>query len=104
MRQILRQSFVLPYQPPNHRSKKLCVRAATVSVVQVLTLFATAGVSLMAPLASIPPPVDFSRDIQPMLEKRCYSCHSRLKQKSDLRLDAGALIHKGGTDRPLTDT
>src|SRR6185503_13630949 len=39
---------------------------------------------------------DYQRDIKPILRDRCYSCHSRLKQKSDLRLDAGALILKGG--------
>ena len=31
---------------------------------------------------------------------RCYSCHSGVKQKGGLRLDAGALIHKGGDDGP----
>ncbi len=39
---------------------------------------------------------DYERDIKPLLQQRCYSCHSRLKQKGELRLDAGALIHKGG--------
>jgi hypothetical protein len=39
---------------------------------------------------------DYERDIKPILLQRCYPCHSRLKQKSGLRLDAGALIHKGG--------
>ncbi|HEU0011330.1 MAG TPA: PSD1 and planctomycete cytochrome C domain-containing protein [Verrucomicrobiae bacterium] len=39
---------------------------------------------------------DYQQDIKPILRDRCYSCHSRLKQKSDLRLDAGALILKGG--------
>src|SRR6185503_244901 len=46
---------------------------------------------------------DYQRDIKPILEKRCYSCHSRLKQKSDLRLDAGALIHKGGKHGPVIE-
>jgi hypothetical protein len=49
---------------------------------------ATASTSLAAP--------DYQRDIKPILRDRCYSCHSRLKQKSDLRLDAGALVLKGG--------
>ncbi len=44
---------------------------------------------------------DYERDIKPILEERCYSCHSRLKQKADLRLDAGALIHKGGKNGPV---
>ena len=44
---------------------------------------------------------EYSREIKPILEKRCYSCHSRLKQEGKLRLDAGALIHKGGMDGPV---
>jgi hypothetical protein len=43
---------------------------------------------------------DYERDIRPILQQRCYSCHSRLKQKSELRLDAGILIHKGGKHGP----
>ena len=42
----------------------------------------------------------YEREIKPLLAEHCYSCHSRLKQKGDLRLDAGALIHKGGSDGP----
>ena len=38
----------------------------------------------------------YSREVRPLLEQRCYPCHSRLKQKGELRLDAGVLIHKGG--------
>lgn len=49
-------------------------------------------------LQSSPP--DYRRDIKPILEKRCYSCHGRLKQKADLRLDAGFLVLKGGKDGP----
>ncbi len=44
---------------------------------------------------------NYFHDIKPILEKRCYSCHSRLKQKSELRLDAGALILKGGKHGPV---
>jgi len=43
---------------------------------------------------------DYDRDIKPIFQQRCYSCHSRLKQKSNLRLDAGSLIHKGGKHGP----
>ena len=41
---------------------------------------------------------DYERDIKPIFQQRCYECHSRLKQKGGLRLDAGALIHKGGKE------
>jgi Protein of unknown function (DUF1553)/Protein of unknown function (DUF1549)/Planctomycete cytochrome C len=38
--------------------------------------------------------VDFSREIQPLLADRCYSCHGPDKQKSGLRLDQklGAML------------
>ncbi len=39
----------------------------------------------------------FYRDvIQPLLEARCYSCHSAKKQKGQLRLDAPEFIVRGG--------
>jgi uncharacterized membrane protein len=34
--------------------------------------------------------------IQPILEARCYDCHSSTKQKGDLRLDREELITRGG--------
>ncbi len=36
--------------------------------------------------------VDYSTDIKPLLKDRCVSCHGTLKQKGNLRLDAGALL------------
>ncbi|MBX7207815.1 MAG: PSD1 and planctomycete cytochrome C domain-containing protein [Verrucomicrobiaceae bacterium] len=38
--------------------------------------------------------VDYVKDIKPLLKERCASCHGTVKQKGDLRLDAGALISK----------
>lgn len=34
--------------------------------------------------------------VQPILESRCYSCHSSKKQKGELRLDGTDLLLKGG--------
>ena len=39
---------------------------------------------------------DYLRDIKPVLKTKCYACHSSLKQKGDLRLDAGKFIHESG--------
>lgn len=36
--------------------------------------------------------------IQPILESKCYSCHSASKQKGDLRLDIPELMLKGGQE------
>ncbi|MEI7781187.1 MAG: DUF1549 domain-containing protein, partial [Planctomycetota bacterium] len=44
--------------------------------------------------AAAPESVDFSRDIQPLLAKRCFSCHGPDTRESGLRLDEQA----GATD------
>ena len=41
-------------------------------------------------------PVDFVRDIRPILQRSCYRCHGPEKQKSGLRLDARAAAMAGG--------
>ncbi len=41
-------------------------------------------------------PVDFARDIRPILAKHCYECHGPDKQKSGLRLDTVAAAKEGG--------
>ncbi|MBI1346780.1 DUF1549 domain-containing protein [bacterium] len=40
--------------------------------------------------------VDYEHDVRTLLKERCISCHGAVKQEADLRLDAGALILKGG--------
>jgi hypothetical protein len=35
--------------------------------------------------------VDYSRDVQPILQKRCYGCHGPAQQMSNLRLDRRAI-------------
>ena len=41
-------------------------------------------------------PVDFARDVQPILRERCWGCHGAEKQKSNYRLDRRADAIKGG--------
>src|SRR6266446_630597 len=41
-------------------------------------------------------PVDYLRDIKPMLAEKCYVCHGALKQKSGLRVDTVRLMLAGG--------
>ena len=45
-------------------------------------------------------PVDYLRDVKPILAQHCYSCHGPQKQKSGLRLDTSAAVHKGGNSGP----
>ncbi len=41
-------------------------------------------------------PVDFVREVRPIFEKHCTSCHGEKKQKSGLRLDIKAVALTGG--------
>ncbi|MEJ7607427.1 MAG: DUF1549 domain-containing protein [Bryobacteraceae bacterium] len=41
-------------------------------------------------------PIDFRRDVQPILKGSCYGCHSGTRPKSQLRLDVKAAAMKGG--------
>jgi hypothetical protein len=45
-------------------------------------------------------PVDYTRDIKPILKERCYACHGALKQKAALRLDTVSAMTKGGKTGP----
>lgn len=47
--------------------------------------------------------VVYSDLIQPILESRCYSCHSAKKQKGDLRLDDIKFISRGGEKGPVIE-
>lgn len=40
--------------------------------------------------------VDFVRDVRPILETHCYSCHGPQKQKSSLRFDVKSAAMRGG--------
>jgi hypothetical protein len=40
--------------------------------------------------------IDFVRDVRPILQKNCYSCHAAEEQKSSLRLDIKSEAFKGG--------
>ncbi|MBX3397975.1 MAG: DUF1553 domain-containing protein [Gemmataceae bacterium] len=59
--------------------------------VALLILFAIVSKSSAAE------PVDYLRDIKPILKDRCYACHGALAQKAELRLDSGKGIHNAVT-------
>ncbi|QDU20040.1 DUF1553 domain-containing protein [Urbifossiella limnaea] len=42
------------------------------------------------------PPVDFTKDVKPILDRHCVSCHGPEKQKGGLRLDRRADALRGG--------
>lgn len=45
-------------------------------------------------------PVDYLKQVKPLLESRCYACHGTLKQNGKLRLDTVAFAIKGGSSGP----
>src|SRR5438105_1495810 len=46
--------------------------------------------------AKQPPPVDFTVEIWPILESRCFGCHGPQKQRGGLRLDQKDTALEGG--------
>ena len=46
-------------------------------------------------------PVDYQRDIKPLLEARCGECHNGTKRKGGLALETYADILDGGKDGPI---
>ncbi len=85
-------------QPPNSarriRQISRCLLAAFVGSQHIFA--AEADVSKLPPAAARP--VDFARDIQPILETSCLRCHGPEHPKSKFRLDNRAAALKGGDE------
>ncbi len=45
-------------------------------------------------------PVDYRKDVRPLLQERCYACHGALAQKGKLRVDSGASMRDRGVIAP----
>jgi mono/diheme cytochrome c family protein len=81
------------------REAKLLRRYLPVFAITGLAALALTRDSLQAQNpATIPSArtVDFTRDIQPILESRCYSCHGPKSTAKGLRLDLRAAAMQGG--------
>jgi len=50
--------------------------------------------------ASPQKPVDYVKDVKPLLTRHCSSCHGPLKQESGLRVDTAKSLLKGGDSGP----
>ena len=63
-------------------------------------LGATAFGAAPVDVSKLPPPasrsIDFTRDVQPIFEQSCYSCHGPEKQRSGYRLDDKGVALAGG--------
>jgi len=79
------------------RSSLFVVAGGTVSLF--------GSTSLAADVPAIPDvkhdgPVDFQREIMPLLKKNCTACHNVSKAEGDLNLESPASILKGGSAGP----
>ncbi len=62
-----------------------------------MRLLWSGGLILLLPgLVGAAEPVDYLKQIKPLLTQRCVSCHGPDKQRSSLRLDTAAFIREGG--------
>jgi len=50
--------------------------------------------------AAVAVPVDYLREVKPLLAEHCYRCHGASQQKSGMRLDTAAFALKGGENGP----
>jgi hypothetical protein len=55
---------------------------------------------LLAGCLVVAAPVDYGRDVKPLLHAHCSACHGALKQKAKLRLDTAAAVRQGGRHGP----
>lgn len=58
------------------------------------------GLALPASTLSAEEPVDYMRQVKPILAKHCVSCHGAVKPRAGLRLDTGAAARRGGHSGP----
>lgn len=65
---------------------------------ETLAVVAAALVVFCSPVAA--EPVDFARDVQPILAKYCHKCHGPEKRESGLRLHTGTGTLEGGNSGP----
>ncbi|HVR76395.1 MAG TPA: PSD1 and planctomycete cytochrome C domain-containing protein [Planctomycetota bacterium] len=54
----------------------------------------------LAPLVASAPPVDYLREVKPILAEHCYRCHGASQQKAGFRIDTAASTLRGGNSGP----
>ena len=88
------------------RSWKLLLALAALGGLAGLSAAAGPGADApTAPPTAAPPttpaePIDFARDVYPLLRRACFECHGPDKQKGELRLDTRPLAFHGGSGGP----
>jgi len=77
-----------------HRSSVTCVSLRPVKILLVAGFLTAVGTATQAEDATSA--VSFSRDVAPVLLRRCVSCHGEKKAESNYRLDTFDVLKKSG--------
>src|SRR5258705_11016709 len=79
------------------------VRFAILAVLSVALARAAPGAQI--DISKLPPPasgpVDFTKDVQPLLAEKCYGCHGPRRQEAGLRFDVKVDALKGSENGPV---
>jgi mono/diheme cytochrome c family protein len=86
---MLNRTVLSPLAP---RTRRLLLTSAALLAAG----YAWQGGRAQSPAVANPSAVDFTRDIQPIFAKSCYSCHGAKSQMGNLRLDSKKLALSGG--------
>jgi Protein of unknown function (DUF1549)/Protein of unknown function (DUF1553)/Planctomycete cytochrome C len=82
------------------RNDRRWIYCAIAHCVLALVTISRPAVARPTANSKLPPaatrPVDFEKDIRPIFQERCYSCHGPDQQESGLRLDDAVHALKGG--------
>ena len=70
------------------------MRSALVIIIAVFHFICAAGSQELPP--ALERPIEYDKEIRPLLKKRCLGCHGEKKQKGKLRLDLLSNILSGG--------
>src|SRR5690348_12658837 len=66
-----------------------------------LSLFVVLFLGVSLPVSAAEPKVSYRNDVQPILKRHCWACHSSTKPKGKLNLETIAAMRKGGRGGPL---
>ena len=87
--------------PTRKGGRKIALRAAVIFPALGAAVVGAAVVGAAAELpAPAESPVDFSRDVVPILREKCFACHGPDIQQAGLGLDARFLLLRGGKSGP----
>jgi hypothetical protein len=95
------QTFATLYQMTMTRFRRLLVVAVPAALAAAALVPSSDRIAVGAPVpaptpAGTKPPVDYNRDVRPILSENCYYCHGQdpNHRKADLRLDVRAVAVK----------